>query len=145
MKTITFFSFPQIMLHERRSSKNHFSVIDKNDLPLEITYHNNYLYAAFAENNAIEITIGENLGASWSSSSTIFTNENPITNPEIHSDGSNLYLVFEESVFDPIAGEMQTDICYLESSDNGSTWSDKQYYTTFIEKDYFSEVNLYNG
>ncbi len=130
---------------ETWSEKLYFPGFSTGERAINVTLQNGNLYAVQSDNKSINIITGTIDPAGWSVPFELYVNDNPISNAAIYSNGDELFLVFEEALYDNITKKNQTDVCYLISSDNGSNWGNKIKYTTFIEDDYISEVTFSLG
>ena len=124
------------------SEIQNFSNINTNERPLSITYHNDLLYTVVTDNQSIDMLVSTDQGGDWNKLPAVYTNDNPISNPEIISDGSELYIVFEEHLPVEVTNDEQTDVSYISSNDNGQTWSNKVKYAKYIRNDFISSINL---
>ncbi|KUG25524.1 hypothetical protein ASZ90_004653 [hydrocarbon metagenome] len=122
-----------------------FPDIQYNSNPIITSYHKYNLYAAYEEGSKIFLTISPDKGVTWSAQLDVFTNNNPVSNVSIHSDGDNLFIVFEEHLYVDQLDDFQTDLCYKRSINNGENWSEKIKYTKSIANEYISEINFSSG
>ncbi|MDZ7766263.1 MAG: hypothetical protein U5K00_17880 [Melioribacteraceae bacterium] len=107
---------------------------------VSMTYHNDVLYAVQAEDDIIKINSSSDQGESWGSTSAVYSSDVNLPYASIHSNDSNLYLIFEKENYVDLIDDYQTDIFYMYSMDNGITWSDESNYTEFIGDDKITEI-----
>ncbi|MDZ7766254.1 MAG: hypothetical protein U5K00_17835 [Melioribacteraceae bacterium] len=110
---------------ETWSEQQYFPGISSGDRVINVTLHNGNLYAAQSENESIKIITGTSDASEWSTPSEVFLNDAPVPYASVYSNGSELFLVFEEEKYVELIDEYQTDISFLVSNDDGITWSEK--------------------
>jgi len=123
------------------SENKYFNEIVSYNIPLNVAYHSGILFASLSDDTKIYLSISEDGGTTWYPFQTVFTNDKPVSNASVHSNGETICIVFEEEIYIEQLDDFQTDVCYISSTDIGATWGGKVKYAKYIRNDFVSSVN----